>query len=234
MKSLIRNTVRKINPEHDRILDLWAEGYSSPEIVSKIDGTSKAMVNAVIWEWRKLGDPRAVSRKKAPCPDPITREFVLSLFTYDRANGELRWLRSDGKARRGALAGCSNHLGYRRVNIGGNSYPLHHLIWLIETGEFPDLIDHRDTDPSNSRFSNLREATAGQNCANQGLRSDNTSGFKGVHFRKAAGPNSKQYFAWIAKDYKRFYLGDFWTAREAADAYARAAEKLHGEFARVA
>lgn len=48
-------------------------------------------------------------------------------------------------------------------------------------------VDHRDRDKLNNQRSNLRLATDGQNRQNQGLRSDNTSGYRGVSWDKRNG-----------------------------------------------
>lgn len=89
--------------------------------------------------------------------------------------------------------------------------------------------DHIDGDGLNNRRANLRPATVQQNNCNQGLRVDNTSGYKGVSW-------DREHNGWRAQvfiDRKAKYLGCFSTAREAARAYNIAARKLHGEFARL-
>lgn len=90
-------------------------------------------------------------------------------------------------------------------------------------------IDHRDRNTLNNKRENLRFATKSQNQANQKIRSDNTSGFKGVNWRKDIA-------AWAARVSvmnKRIHLGHFPTAEAAARAYDTAAQKHFGEFARL-
>lgn len=88
-------------------------------------------------------------------------------------------------------------------------------------------IDHRDRIRSNNQRENLREATRSQNNMNKGVRSDNTSGFKGVNY-------CKRQCKWVSRigyGGKRMHIGYFDTPEEAAKAYDRAAKDLHGEFA---
>lgn len=89
---------------------------------------------------------------------------------------------------------------------------------------FPDSqIDHRNANTLDNRRSNLRLATQSQSTANTGIRSDNTTGFKGVVFENGL------YVA-ICKG-KR--VGSFTTAVAAAKSYDAAALSTFGEFART-
>lgn len=72
-------------------------------------------------------------------------------------------------------------------------------------------------------------ATKGQQMYNLSRRTDNVSGFKGVHY--CAGL-SKPWRAEISKDRKRYILGYFSTPEEAHRIYCEKAKELFGEFAR--
>src|ERR1035438_5691676 len=73
---------------------------------------------------------------------------------------------------------------YAATDIGTElrNLKLHQLVF----GAVPSfsIIDHRDRDGLNCRKSNHRAASSSQSNANQGIRKDNTSGFKGVSVRK--------------------------------------------------
>ena len=89
--------------------------------------------------------------------------------------------------------------------------------------------DHISGDKLDNRKSNLRHATTSQNMINTPLPCKNTSGYRGVHLKKT----TKRWQAQITVNQKRIHLGYFNSADEAANAYAKAAEKYFGEFARV-
>jgi hypothetical protein len=116
----------------------------------------------------------------------------------------------------------SDSQGYLRVGLDRRSYKVHRIIWKLVTGDDPKnmLIDHKDLDGANNRWSNLRLATHQENQWNkktQGKRSDLP---KGVYY------NSKR-----AKPYRaQIVLGSFGTAEEARMAYLAAAARLHGDF----
>jgi hypothetical protein len=92
-----------------------------------------------------------------------------------------------------------------------------------------DLVDHQDRNPLNFKKENLRYADKSLNGANQGLRSNNTTGRKGVYWRK----NRKHWYAKIMVDGQEIYLGTFKDMYEAEKAYDRAAVKYFREFART-
>lgn len=87
--------------------------------------------------------------------------------------------------------------------------------------------DHANGDGLDNRRANLREATATENNRNRRRRSDNTSGFKGVTWRK----DRNQWRAHIMVSGHQHSLGAYATAEEAARAYDAAAREFFGEYA---
>lgn len=91
------------------------------------------------------------------------------------------------------------------------------------------VVDHINRNRLDNRRENLRVASRSQNTANSIKPSTNTSGFKGVHYRKDQG----RWRAFIRVNKKGISLGQYSTAEEAAKAYNEAAVKYFGEFARL-
>lgn len=104
---------------------------------------------------------------------------------------------------------------------------LHRLILNAKKGE---VVDHINGNTLDNRKSNLRICTMAQNSFNRSKQHDNTSGFKGVWYRK----DTKKWAAEIRANGKKQRLGCFATPEEAYAAYCKAAKELHGEFARIA
>jgi AP2 domain/HNH endonuclease len=95
------------------------------------------------------------------------------------------------------------------------------------TNRWPVELDHVNGSRSDNRWCNLREATHSQNRANAQMRTDNTSGFKGVTWLKQTG----KWRARIEVNGKRIHLGEYDTRERAFIAYIFAQWKYHGDFA---
>jgi len=91
------------------------------------------------------------------------------------------------------------------------------------------MVDHEDGNGLNCQQYNMRLATRSQNLQNATKRSNNTSGYKGVNWRK----DNTKWQAQIRKDNKQYHIGYFITAEDAARAYDSKAVELFGEFARL-
>jgi hypothetical protein len=94
-------------------------------------------------------------------------------------------------------------------------------------------VDHKDGNGLNNRrrgkAGNLRFATKSQNQCNARMRSDNTSGFRGVYFDKRRG----HWRMHVRIKGKSVVRGGFMNPESAAAAYAKASAELHGEFGRL-
>lgn len=88
-------------------------------------------------------------------------------------------------------------------------------------------VDHIDGNPCNNHRNNLRIATKKDNQHNMGLSSHNSSGYKGVSFRK----DRNKYRAYITLDNSYKHLGYFDKAEDAAEAYDTAARYYFRDFA---
>lgn len=158
----------------------------------------------------------------------LTREELTSYLIYDHETGSFKWRCARKGIRKGDDAGHVSRAGYIVVCIKRRKYPAHRLAWLYVHGRWPThYIDHIDGNKANNRIENLREATKTENCRNTWIRSDNTSGYKGVHLFA----RTQRWSAAIHENGRKIHLGYFCTAEDAARAYEAAASKLFGEFA---
>lgn len=115
----------------------------------------------------------------------LTLERARALLAYDPDTGLMTWRVSRGPIKARSPAGTRWEDGYWTVVIDRKRYLLHRLAWFLIKGVWPaSTLDHRDTDPSNNRWKNLREATGGQNSANRNVQSNSALGIKGVRERK--------------------------------------------------
>lgn len=92
---------------------------------------------------------------------------------------------------------------------------------------YEDIIDHRDRNVYNNQKENLRPCTQSQNRQNSSIRSDNTSGYKGVTWVKRDLIWKAQIFC----NHRNIFLGNFKDKNKAAIAYNKAAINYFGEFA---
>jgi hypothetical protein len=153
-------------------------------------------------------------------------ERVRELFRYD---GEhlIALTQRSRRIRVGEPAGGLTSRGYVRVRVDGGRYFEHVLVWLHVTGEWPHQgIDHRNGNPADNRFDNLRLATQSQNSMNRRRRSNNTLGFKGV-MKVQRG----RFYAYIWDGKRRVMVGAGDTPEEAHEVYCTAARERFGEFA---
>ncbi len=147
---------------------------------------------------------KAIEEAAKRLPDVI-RYVAASGLLYSRATGK-PYLSEDVH-------------GYIRLFAFGRKWKAHRVIWFLEKGTHPDIVDHIDGDRTNNHISNLREASFKQNAYNCTIKST-TSKYKGVWKAKTG-----RYRASLTKDAKRIHLGYFATPEEAARAYNEALRK---------
>jgi hypothetical protein len=166
----------------------------------------------------------------------LTEERLREVLHYDLQTGNFTWRKSGSwrrtnKAHPGTVAGWV-YRGRRSIRIDGQNYFAHRLAWLWVIGEWPPHpyeIDHKDCNPLNNCWSNLRACSATQNSANKGRLIRNTSGAKGVSWETRDG----KWRAQIRVKGKSIHLGYRVSMEEAASLYAAAAREIFGEFART-
>lgn len=152
-------------------------------------------------------------------------EVVRDLFEYSRdAAGLLwkpkpqsaflrdqdwrRWNNRFSNKRAGAAPSMRRRgkLRYVAINIGGKLFFEHHLVMLWHGEPCPPHleIDHKDDNPRNNSYDNLRFVTRSTNCRKQGKI--------GVRFFRG------KWMSRITIEGKRFFLGNFGSKAEALKA----------------
>ena len=151
------------------------------------------------------------------------KQWLKDNLRYDSDTGNLLWTtpRTSGpKGKNGA--GYENGNGYSRLKIyfkGKSFYYLNHrVVWFLNYGYVPDVLDHIDGDSSNNRVENLRPATQGLNLRNRVV--GGKCKFKGVSIH-----HQKKYKCSASKGGKQHYLGMFETQEGAARAYDKFVEE---------
>src|SRR4029077_7724268 len=143
--------------------------------------------------------------------------YLRQCFNYNRRSGLIHWkerprehFSTDGDWKKwntryaGTIAGNITVHGYRCIAIGHRIYRSPRIIWKLVTGEEPpEQIDHKDTNSLNDAWANLRIATQPEQSQNTSIRTDNTSGYRGV------SRNGKKWKAQIGIDNAIRHLGTF-------------------------
>lgn len=150
----------------------------------------------------------------------MNKTLVDKLFIYSKGNLINR--SSD------EIIGCADKDGYLVVGVNFKQYKVHRLIFLMHHGYLPAVLDHINGDTSDNRIDNLRACNKSQNACNSKIRSDNTSGVKGVCWKKGRG----KWRAYIQVKGKQLHLGHFDDLELAELVVSEARELYHGKFAR--
>lgn len=124
--------------------------------------------------------------------------------------------------------------GHVATQIRRNEDEKFHIVFLhriVMDAKENDVIDHinhlpRKEHKYDNRKSNLRIVTTSQNSMNQHIRSNNTSGIKGVCWDK----NVNKWRAYIGYQNRAIRLGAFDNKEDAAKARKEAEEKYFGEY----
>ena len=171
----------------------------------------------------------------------ITQQFLQECFEYNEQDGHLYWKERPQEhfAFKNAYTRFMNNsvgkqASYRhtsnkyfivpmQLKISENitktvKFSEHRLIWLLLTGENPEIIDHIDKNPLNNKIENLRNVSQFEN-------RHNTLGISGVTYKK----ENNAYIAQILdKQGKKLYLGSFDTEIEALKVYRQKALEIYG------
>ncbi len=158
----------------------------------------------------------------------LTVEELRERFSYDPDTGIFRHIKPSkyqGALKAGDEAGYIREGKYLVISINNRQYYAHRLAWLYVNGEWPpELLDHINQDKLDNRISNLRLASKSENCSNGSLRTNNTSGYKGVV------KFGHKWKAQITHNQEVIYLGLHDTPEKAHAAYVKKSKELRGDF----
>jgi hypothetical protein len=129
----------------------------------------------------------------------------------------------------GKKLGTLTH-GYLRTEIYEGSFFIHRLAYAIYHGVAPedgDIVDHINGNPLDNRIENLRLTSHSGNSFNRQLTVKNTSGHRGVSYRKDTG----RWVAYVSVGQKRVHLGSYDYKEDAITARLNA-EQEHNIFVR--
>lgn len=145
-----------------------------------------------------------------------SQAYLRQHFDYDPDTGLLR--RKTGP-RTGRIVTPPKGGGRIEVRVGDQKFFAYRVIWKWVTGEEPPpTLDHKDTNPTNDRWDNLRPATESQQKWNQNVA------------RHGVEKHGRKYRAKVGRNTR---IGSFDTEEEAAKAAADARQERAGEFLRA-
>jgi hypothetical protein len=191
--------------------------------------------------WNNLQRPQDNPNSRNKLQKP-SASYLRECFAYEPTIGILTWkcrplhhFKND-KAQRGwntrwagKPAGLPNRDGHIRLLVNTGQFTAHRLIWVMQTGEWPTgAIDHKNGNPADNRWENLRETTDQQN---QWNRRHTGKLPRGV-VRSQRDPNRFVARASVGER-KLVYIGTYDTAQEAHAAWRAFVDKERGEFFRA-
>ncbi len=157
----------------------------------------------------------------------MDKKYLESLLSYDPNTGLFTWKINKGRVSAGSVCNNTQDQGYKKVNIDGKSYYLHRLVFLLEDGVFPNVVDHINGDVSDNKRINLRKTSRAGNRRNSKVSSNNISGVKNVHYNK----KTSSYSVTMHVNGVRKSFGSFSTLEKAKQVADKAREDNHKEFA---
>jgi hypothetical protein len=176
----------------------------------------------------------------------INIELLRKLLRYEPETGKLYWLArsrdmfatkrafSTWNARYAGTEAITadNGVGYKVGSIQNRHFLAHRIAWAIVHGEWPNVIDHINGNPSDNRLTNLRSVDWTENSCNSRVSSRNTSGHTGVVWSNASG----KWAAQITVRGSNKFIGVFSDKNDAVAARKAAERELgfHPNHGRVA
>lgn len=152
----------------------------------------------------------------------ITKEVILENFNYDNKNGRLLKKPGNKYGKKGET-GSINWYGYRILRIKRMGRHLEHrLIFFLENGFVPKMVDHINGNQLDNRIENLRAVDNRQNQQNR--KSHRNGRLLGAH--KVMRKGRQIWRAAIVVNKKTTVIGIFETELEAHNAYMSKLKEL--------
>ena len=150
------------------------------------------------------------------------KQWLKDNLRYDSETGNLLWTTPSLRGRRNRdLVGANTGSGYMGflgyIDRKPFYYSNHRVVWFLNYGSVPKMLDHIDGDRVNNRVENLRPTTNGLNQRNR--LSYGICKFKGVTI------DYGKYRCRANKGGKLIHVGIFKTPEEAARAYDKFVEE---------
>jgi hypothetical protein len=145
-------------------------------------------------------------------------------ISYEEAKAN--FIEIDGQVYR--KVGCANPDGYVSIGYKNTYLSAHRIVFLLNHGYLPEIVDHIDGNPSNNKIENLRAADKSTNAMNRPARSDSKTGIKNVCWSKA----HKKWVVNININKRKTQIGYFKDIELAELVAIEARDKFHGEFAK--
>lgn len=155
----------------------------------------------------------------------LTVERLKELIHYDPLTGVFTRITvlPGTRAKLGPIKGTAKNGKHLKTCVDGKEYYFARLAHFYMTGDWGVVVDHRDNNPQNNRWKNLRNTSIRGNVQNQTrAHHHNATGLLGVHYDE----KRKKYESQITVNKVRIHLGRFDTAKEAHEAY-KGAKRIH-------
>lgn len=182
-----------------------------------------------------------------------TKEELSKRLNYDPVSGKLFWKHAPRECFSSDMAwrlfnsrDAGKEAGHKHLQRGGKphailvgfkmggkyrSFVAHRVIYALMGVDIPSgmQIDHKNRNPFDNSWDNLRLATESQNLCNQESKKRRCA--NGIGLPKGVSRDRGRYKSQIQVNGKKVFVGSFGTPEEAARAYNEAAQRHHGDFA---
>lgn len=156
----------------------------------------------------------------------LTAARLREVLVYDQDTGVFTFRVTRGPMKAGDQAGYVRPDKRVSIHVDSYLYRAHRLAWLYMTGEWPvGEIDHLNANPTDNRWSNLRDVSGTVNKQNMRAApaSKKHSPLFGAHWCKQLGIWKSS----IKVNGRAVHLGVFASDIEASNAYIDAKRRLH-------